>query len=353
MSDELSLWGPVAAATTPATVFTNVPGTVGVLESLTLANPLSGGATTVILSLLTDDAATRVVEYPVPAGAGTWVVYPMLRLVDASILQLSSTLTNGVVITTGNGYREGSPFSPLLVPEIAAGYFWDAEVGVVALGATNFRWTERGGKTAADMVQTTGSKQPSYVFNNSHAQLRYDKSTSLGGAGTKAASTGNVTVGWTGATYVCGWWRVNGTIAASINPFFSHTNETNPNKRLLCAILNATTTRITISTDGSAVQTVDFANPAADTFLFLEFVLNPSAASGARGEFWINRVKQTITAGGITSTTIADVAAKLGVACRSAATENAEVTDCGWCAYANGIPSDFNRDQLYNYKRAA
>jgi hypothetical protein len=244
-------------------------------------------------------------------------------------------------------------FSPLSLAEVQAGYFWDAESGVNAPGTSDFVWTERNGKTAADLVQPTASKQPYPVYVNGHTQLRFEKSTAFGGAGTKAASAANVTVGWTGATYVAGWWRVNGTIAASINPFFSHTNEANPNKRLLCAILNATTTRITISTDGSTVQTVDFANPSADTFLFLEFVFNPAAASGARGEFWINRVQQSITAGGITTATIADVGAKLGVTCRSSLTENSEDTDCGWCVYANGIPSDPNRDLLFNFKRGA
>lgn len=257
------------------------------------------------------------------------------------------------------GHRRGfSPtpgFSPLSVPEVAAGFFWDAETGVAGPGGTDFRWAERSGKTQADLVQVLPARQPYAVYTNGHTQQRFERTTAFGGAGTKAASSGNVTCGWTGATYVCGWWRVNNPmpVGQSLNPFFSHTNETNPSKRLLCTILSDTTTRIIVSADGSTTQTVDFANAATDVFVFSEFVFNPAAASGARGEYWINRVQQSITAGGITTTTLADVAAKLGVACRSAATENSEDTDCGWCVYANGIPSDPDRDLLYNFKRGA
>lgn len=351
MSEELSLWGPVTADTTPETVFTNVPGTVAVLESMTLANPSSGGATTVLLSLLADDAATRVIAYPVPAGTGSYVVYPMLRLVDANVLQLSSTLTDDVVVTTGNGYRDASPFSPLLVPEVAAGYFWDAEVGVTALGATNFRWTERGGKTAADQVQTTLSRQPTLITANGHAQLRWDKAISIGGSGTKAASASAITAGWTGATYVCGWWRANGTLDVLTNALFQH--GATGAQRFLAVNASATAIQLLLSGNGSTNETVSFAIPSQDTFHFIELIFNPSAASGARGEMWVDRVRQSPTAGGITITSLADSSAKICVTDRTAANEHGYVTDCGWCAYANGIPSDFNRDQLYNYKRAA
>ncbi len=353
MSKELSLWGPVTADTTPEVVYTNSPGDVVVLESMTLANPSSGVLTTVVLSLIVDDAATRVIEYPVPAGAGSYVVYPMLRLVDANQLLLSSTVSDDVVVTTGNGYAESAPFSPLLVPEVAAGYFWDAEVGVVALGSSTFRWTERGGKSAADQVQTTLSRQPSIIQLNGHAQLRWDKSTTLGGAGTKTASVSTVTAGWSGATYICGWWRTNGSLTALTNALFQHGGPNAPLLRITLISLTATAIRLVVSTDGTATETVDFPIPTADVAHFIEVVFNPAAASGARAELWIDRVKQTIVSGGITITSLADTSSRISVTDRTATTEHGYVTDCGWCAYANGIPNDFNRDQLYNFKRAA
>ncbi len=102
---QVQLWGPITADTTPETVYTNLVNTVTVLESITISNPDTGAATTVILSLGSDGATTRVVQYPIPAGVGTYVFYPLLRVTGTQILQLSSSTTDDVAVTSGNGYR--------------------------------------------------------------------------------------------------------------------------------------------------------------------------------------------------------------------------------------------------------
>ena len=56
-----------------------------------------------------DGATTRVVVYPVPAGAGTYIVYPNLRITGTTVLQLSSSSTDDVVVTTLTYFYAGPP----------------------------------------------------------------------------------------------------------------------------------------------------------------------------------------------------------------------------------------------------
>lgn len=91
---------------TPETVFTNTNGYVTTLESISLAQPSSALATVIRLSIGVDATATRVIEYPIPAGTGTFIFYPNLVLTGTEVFQLSSTVTDDVVIATGNGYSD-------------------------------------------------------------------------------------------------------------------------------------------------------------------------------------------------------------------------------------------------------
>lgn len=94
------------ADTTAETVFTNVAGQVTTVESMTMSKPAGSVATDIRLSIGADGATTRAIEYPLPAGAGTWVVYPGLVLTGTETLQLSSTVSDDIVICTGNGNSE-------------------------------------------------------------------------------------------------------------------------------------------------------------------------------------------------------------------------------------------------------
>lgn len=105
MAAELSLWGPVTADTTAETVFTNVTGTIAVLESITIAQGSTAAATVVRISYGADGATTREIEFSVPAGTGTYFLYPAIRITGTNTLQLSSTTTDDVAVTSGNGYR--------------------------------------------------------------------------------------------------------------------------------------------------------------------------------------------------------------------------------------------------------
>lgn len=91
------------ADSTAETVFTNVTGQTTKIESVTMANPSSGLATVIRLSIGTDAATTRVIEYSIPAGTGTYIIYPGIILTGTETIQLSSTVTDDVVVVTGNG----------------------------------------------------------------------------------------------------------------------------------------------------------------------------------------------------------------------------------------------------------
>ena len=85
------------------TVYSNTTGQVTVIDSITMAKPAGSLATDIRLSIGTDGVATRVIEYPLAAGAVTAVVYPGIVLTGTENLQLSAVGTDDVVICTGNG----------------------------------------------------------------------------------------------------------------------------------------------------------------------------------------------------------------------------------------------------------
>lgn len=106
MAKRRRLFGPTAASTTAATVFTNTTSQDTKLESMIIAQPTAGLAKVVRLSLGTDAAGTRVIQYPIPAGDGTYILYPNLVVTGTEILQLSVSADTGVAIVTGSGSSE-------------------------------------------------------------------------------------------------------------------------------------------------------------------------------------------------------------------------------------------------------
>lgn len=106
MAKRIALFGPTAITTSAVTVFTNVTGKAARLESFTIAQPAAGLAKTVRLSVGTDGAGTRVFEYPVPAGVGTYIFYPNIVVTGTTVMQISSTADTGVAIASGSGSED-------------------------------------------------------------------------------------------------------------------------------------------------------------------------------------------------------------------------------------------------------
>lgn len=100
------LSGPQPVDATAETVFTNTSGTITTVSSVTLAQPSTGVATVVRLSLGVLAAATTIFEYQVPAGTGFYTFYPGWVLTGTDVIQAQSTVSDDVVIMTINGYRE-------------------------------------------------------------------------------------------------------------------------------------------------------------------------------------------------------------------------------------------------------
>ncbi len=94
------------ADTTAETVYTNSAGQTTKLTELVVAQGSSGLATTIRLSIGADAATTRVFEYPIPAGAGTWIFYPGYTVSGTETFQLSSTVTDDVAVVSGHGFTE-------------------------------------------------------------------------------------------------------------------------------------------------------------------------------------------------------------------------------------------------------
>jgi hypothetical protein len=103
MAKRISFFGPTAASTTAATVFTNLVNTVARLESFTIATPAGALATHVRLSMGTDGTTTRTLEQAVPAGPQQIILYPGWNVTGTTILQLSTTGVTGVPICVGSG----------------------------------------------------------------------------------------------------------------------------------------------------------------------------------------------------------------------------------------------------------
>lgn len=106
MAKRIALFGPTAITTSAVTVFTNVTGKAARLESLIISQPAAGLAKTVRLSVGTDAAGTRTIEYPIAAGAGTTILYPNITITGTTVLQISSTADTGVAIATGSGSED-------------------------------------------------------------------------------------------------------------------------------------------------------------------------------------------------------------------------------------------------------
>src|SRR6185369_14305374 len=96
----------------------------------------------------------------------------------------------------------GPGFSPADVPQVAAGYFWDA-TAASGLGTTGFKVPEGNRHTSFDLVQTTVASQPTALTENGGLQFRMRKSTDPNPS--FLATAGSVQEGWTGSTYV-GFW---------------------------------------------------------------------------------------------------------------------------------------------------
>lgn len=261
----------------------------------------------------------------------------------------------GLGLRAGDGRRPVTSgtfgaWNPANVPEVAAGYFWLASSGT-GLGTSGFTVPEGNGHTTFDLVQTTVASQPTALTELGGTQYRMRHAADANPSIIKTA--GSVQAGWTGNTYLAGWFRMpngSGDITGPGN-LFAHTTTT-ALRLVLANLINSTDRQGVVFSGNGTSNTASnqwlncFPNVVGGRWTWLEMLVVPGSAIDLVADFTTqNRVLTTAP-----GATLNDTNATISVGCRGAANlANVDPTD--WCAvyYANGIPSDANRLALYRH----
>jgi hypothetical protein len=245
------------------------------------------------------------------------------------------------------------------VPEVAAGYFWEAS-NTTGFGTTGFRVLEGNGHTTFDLVQATVANQPTLLTENGGTQFRMRKQVD---ANPSRVVSGAVQAGWTGATYIGGWFRqpdASGDTTGA-GTYFSHNNTTGSQGRIICVSGTTGGDNIGLTCNATGVGGATSRNAVASTLVgagyhWLEWIFDPLLVLGGsptadRGKIFSDLVLQTRTVTesvGAMPTSIFDGNAFIAIACGNATASDADTTDWAAAYYANGIPSRPNRVKLAN-----
>lgn len=259
-----------------------------------------------------------------------------------------------------HSFKATASFSPASVAEIAAGYFWDP-ASATGFGGVSFKIPEGNGHSTFDLVQATVAKQPTALVENSGAQFRMRKSVDANPS--VLGSAGAVQAGWTGPTYVAGWFRLpdaSGDITGSGN-LFLHTPTTAGQRRFTAQLFASTPDNIVIgtSTDGTATATSTYPNVlVGGAWVWVEAMFDSGLTLGGSTvadyiKFFADFTAQTRASNtGTNTTTIFNGNAAISMASRAGSgLANLDTIDFGPVYYGNGIPSLANRKLLRNRHR--
>lgn len=241
------------------------------------------------------------------------------------------------------GSFKGS-LSPRSVPEVAAGYFWEP-AAANGSGTASFLMPEGNGKSTYDMVTpAAGTAAPSTSFINGQPVIFY-----ANGSPDKLCRTSAVAQrGFTGATMIWGW--VNMASAAGVP--FGHARSVSQ----FYVQFVAGDVRVGVH-DGVSVKESRFPNPTyANGPFYYEAVFDPSQAATNRIQFWLNRAQTTPTVAASPGTSMQDTAEFLtfgGITADSSIFNYSVDFSCGVHGITMGLPSEGNRDRLFQYRRLA
>jgi len=250
----------------------------------------------------------------------------------------------------------GPGFDPRDVPEVAAGYFWEAS-NTTGFGTAAFRVLEGNGHSTFDLVQATVANQPTVLTENGGQQFRMRATTDPNPASMR--TVGSVTAGWTGPTYVAGWFRLpdNGGLTTSFGEVFLQHSGASGFRRiqLPCGISSAVQClTCSISGDGAGASSAKAASPMVGAnWRWLEWAFDPLFVLG--GSLPADRVKlfsnfsllTIIQTSGTLPASLFDASTPLAVGCYTSQAPP-DTTDWAACYYPNGIPSLANRVRLAN-----
>lgn len=242
------------------------------------------------------------------------------------------------------------PFNPINVPEVARGYWWDPALTTNS-GSTSFKIPEANGHSSFDFVQSTPATQPDTITVNNVSVLRYRPAADANPS--KTATVSNVLAGWSGATYVAGWFRFPDVVSSFVgtNVLFNHSSVATLRRFTFTTL--TTTIAAALSADGTTTTTRTWSNTIfhGGEFKWLEFIFDPSLTAIERLRLEINFVLQERQNSNTQSASLFDAtASQMAWASRVAvATANTDKTDVGPLYYCNGIPKLSDRYNLANY----
>jgi hypothetical protein len=246
----------------------------------------------------------------------------------------------------------GPGFSPRDVPEVAAGYWWEAGL-TSGFGTTAFRVIEGNGHSTFDLIQGTVANQPTVLTENGGTQFRHRK---IGDNPTSMATAAGVLAGWTGATYIGMWLRLPVDLTGTNNLFLHQSVGAG---RMGLITLNGTPDifRINLIDAAQAFTNTTFSTPFADLgWHWIEAVFDPLLVLGGTTSADFAKAFRDLVAlapvvAGSHPAAIANVAGSVRMTSTSGGTaNNPDVSDWAACYYANGIPSLQNRVRLANHR---
>lgn len=260
----------------------------------------------------------------------------------------------------GKSRRRG--FLPQSVPEIALGYWWEAAMAT-GLGTAQFKVPEGNGHSSFDLVQATVASQPTALVENGGVQFRMRNSVNANPS--FIATSGTVQAGWTGATYIAGWFRLpdaGGVITSSNDFFFNHFLTTGNQRRIGFSALNNANNALDrvaggASVDGTTSGTTtlwDTPFDVAAAWCWCELIIDPLLVLGGsvnadKIKLFVGLALQTQTqAPSLDYTALFDATAPIQVASRAAGLANVDTTDWAAVYYGQGIPTLQHRVKLAN-----
>ncbi len=240
-----------------------------------------------------------------------------------------------------SGARGSFKGFPQQVRAVAAGYFWDPASGQGSATA-GFLLPEGNGKTAYNIVTPSAGVAPALTTVNAQAAVLYANGT----PDKCARVSGTVSRGFTGAAMLWGW-----VSAATAPGVVLHHGRT---ANIFMLQLNTNDVRVYVDT-GSGSNESRFPNPTyANGPFYYEGVFDPSQAATSRLRLFIDRVEITPNVAGSPGTSMLDTAEVMGHCAFTSDSSNFNVAadvKLGVTGITNGLPSDAERDLMFNYRR--
>lgn len=238
------------------------------------------------------------------------------------------------------------------ITELNNGYWWHAK-DATGLGTSAFKVPENNGHILFDFAQATVASQPTALSENGSVQFRMRNAGNANPSilGSAAPST----AGWTGATYIGGWFRLPSGVPTGNGGLFQHSTTTGNQNRINLSIsiigINATTCidGTAASNRNNSVTSAAFANLG---WHWIEATyLGVGIDDEAKLPIFVDFVRLPRLSGvSPIPASIFNANARVGIGSRfQNALSNIDTTDWASCFYCNGIPSANNRRRMASY----